>query len=283
MSVPPLLALHGFGHDIALVVTRADTRRARGGAAAPSPVKLAALELGLPVSHDMSDIVGSGVELGVVVAFGRIIPAGVLAAVPMINVHFSLLPRWRGAAPVERAILAGDEVTGVCLMDVAAELDTGDVYACEKMPIGADTTAAELRDELVARGTALLVAGLDAGLGEPVPQEGEATYAQKITVDDLRLDWSRAAVELHRVVRLGRAFTTFRGQRFKIHAAGVVEHPRGAEPGTLREGVIVCGQGALDPIEVQPAGSSRMSWEAYANGSRPRDGERFGDMVGDDG
>ena len=127
MAVPPLRALVAAGHDVALVITRADRRRGRGGATSPSPVKAAAVELGVPVSHDVDDVLTAGAELGVVVAFGRIIKPHVLAALPMVNVHFSLLPRWRGAAPVERALLAGDTETGVCIMDVEEGLDTGGV------------------------------------------------------------------------------------------------------------------------------------------------------------
>jgi methionyl-tRNA formyltransferase len=278
MSVPPLLALHEAGHDIALVETRADARRGRGGRIGPSPVKQAALDLGLRVSHDMADLVDAGSELGVVVAYGRIIPGAVLAALPMVNLHFSLLPRWRGAAPVERAILAGDDVTGVCVMDVEEGLDTGAVYAMAEVPIGSETTADELRRELVDLGTRLLVDRLAAGLGEPEPQHGDVTYAHKISPDERRLDWRRPAVELHRVVRVGNAFTTFRGERFKLHAADRTAAPGAAAPGELVGDVITAGDGqALRPVQVQQAGSPRMSWQSFANGARPADGERFGD------
>ncbi len=183
MAVPPLRALVAAGHDIALCVTRPDRRRGRGGAVTPSPVKEAALELGLPVSHSMEDVAGVGVELAVVVAYGRIIPATLLAQVPMVNLHFSLLPRWRGAAPVERAILAGDRETGVCLMKLEEGLDTGPVYARRVVPIGSDADLAALRAELVELGSALLVeslAGGLAGLPVPEPQEGEPTIASKV-------------------------------------------------------------------------------------------------------
>ena len=152
MAVPPLRALVEAGHDIALCVTRPDRRRGRGGATTPSPVKAAATELGLAVTHDMDDLTTAGVELAVVVAYGRIIPARLLAQVPMVNLHFSLLPRWRGAAPVERAILAGDRETGVCLMKVEEGLDTGPVYAVRTVPLDDDITLAALRRELVDRG-----------------------------------------------------------------------------------------------------------------------------------
>ena len=155
-AVAPLRALHDDGFDIALVVTRADARRGRGSGLSPSPVKAAALELGLPVSHRVDDVLEVGADLGVVVAFGRIIKPHVLDVVPMVNIHFSLLPRWRGAAPVERALLAGDTRTGVCLMDVDEGLDTGGVRAETEFTIGSDETADELRGRLVEAGTSLL-------------------------------------------------------------------------------------------------------------------------------
>src|ERR1700689_4580310 len=160
MAVPPLRELVAAGHDIALCVTRPDRRRGRGGAVTPSPVKEAALELGIPVSHSMDDVAASGVELAIVVAYGRIIPAALLDRVPMVNLHFSLLPRWRGAAPVEWAILAGDAETGVCLMKVEAGLDTGPVYARRTVPIRKDFDLAGLRQELVEVGSGLLVESL---------------------------------------------------------------------------------------------------------------------------
>ncbi len=256
MAVPPLEALVGAGHDIALVVTRVDKRRGRGSSTSPSPVKAAAERLGLPVSHQVDDVLGAGAELGVVVAFGQIIKPHVLAELPMVNLHFSLLPRWRGAAPVERAILAGDEVTGVDVMAVEEGLDTGGVYAEVEVPIGPTTTADELRHELVDVGTRLLVDTLEAGLGEPTEQVGVPTYAAKIDPSELRIDWSRPADEIDRLIRLGGAWTTFRGERFKIHAADVVD-------------------GEIVPTVVQPAGKPRMDAQAWRNGARPGEGEWF--------
>ena len=144
VAVPPLRALVADGHDVRLVVTRADKRRGRGSALVASPVKAAAQDLGLPVTDQVDDVIDAGAELGVVVAFGRLIKPHVLAVLPMVNVHFSLLPRWRGAAPLERAILAGDAETGVCLMELEEGLDTGPVYACTRMAVGPEETAAEL-------------------------------------------------------------------------------------------------------------------------------------------
>ncbi len=145
-AVPPLRTLVAAGHDVALVVTRPDKRRGRGGANVPSPVKAAAVELGLTVTDDLGEATGVGAELGVVVAYGRIIPVAVLDQLAMVNLHFSLLPRWRGAAPVERALLEGDAETGVCLMAVEAGLDTGAVYAVEATEIDPEESVDELRD-----------------------------------------------------------------------------------------------------------------------------------------
>src|SRR4051812_473977 len=138
MAVPPLRALHAAGHELALVVSRPDKRRGRGGLLVPSPVKAAALDLGVPVTDRPDDATEVGADLGVVVAYGRIIKRPVLERLAMINLHFSSLPRWRGAAPVERALLAGDPTTGVCVMAVEEGLDTGGVYARSELAIGPD-------------------------------------------------------------------------------------------------------------------------------------------------
>ena len=265
MAVPPLRALVDAGHEVALVVTREDKRRGRGGTLSPSPVKAAALELGLPVSHDVDDVLGMGIELGVVVAFGQLIRPHVLAEVPMVNLHFSLLPRWRGAAPVERALLAGDAETGVCLMQLEEGLDTGPVFSTRHVPIGARTTAAELRDELVAVGTRQLVDALAAPLGEPVPQHGDPVYAAKIRPDELRIDWSRPVAEIDRLVRLGGAWTTFRGKRVKVHVAELGEPSPGtplATPGLVLH-------------TVQPEGKGPMAFVDFVRGARPQPDEHF--------
>jgi methionyl-tRNA formyltransferase len=259
VAVPPLDALVAAGHDVALVVTRGDARRGRGSTRSPSPVKEAAQRHGIAVSDRVDDVLAADVELGVVVAFGQIIRPHVLAAVAMVNLHFSLLPRWRGAAPVERALLAGDEVTGVCVMDVEAGLDTGGVHARVDVPIGPTTTAAQLRARLVDEGTALLVATLARGargLSSPAPQIGAPTYAAKLDPAELRLDWRRPAAQLDRVVRVGGAWTTFRGSRVKVLEACVDD-------------------GVLRPLVVQPEGRAPMSFESWRNGARPARDEWF--------
>jgi methionyl-tRNA formyltransferase len=261
MAVPPLRALVAAGHEVVLVVTRVDKRRGRGSGVSPSPVKAAALELGLPVSHDVDDAIVAaqeqGAELGVVVAFGQIIKPHVLDVLPMVNLHFSLLPRWRGAAPVERALLAGDEVTGVCVMALEEGLDTGGVYARREVPIGPETTATELREQLVDVGTQLLVDTLAEPLGDPEPQVGEVTYAAKLTSADFEIDWSFPAQEIHRLIRVGGAWTTFRGKRLKVNAARFVD-------------------GVVRPEMVQPEGKAPMSFDAWRNGARPAADELFG-------
>ena len=272
-----LRAVAAAGHDVAVVVTRADKRRGRNQAPSPSPVKQVASELGLPVTQRIEDVIDAGVELGVVVAFGRIIKDDVLARVPMVNAHFSLLPRWRGAAPVERAILAGDAETGVCLMAIDSGLDTGAVYSCERVAIGDEETADELRARLSELGAEMIVKALENGLGAPVPQEGEATYAEKIEPEDLHLSWERSASALHRVVRVGRAWTSWRGKRLLVLRAEVV---RGADPGSrpgeLRGDVVATADGGLRLLRVQPEGRAPIDAWDWIRGARPLPGEIMG-------
>jgi methionyl-tRNA formyltransferase len=276
MAVGPVRALHDAGFEIALVVTGADKRRGRRSEPTPTPVKAAALELGLPVSHDLAAVPGAGADLGVVVAFGKILRRPLLEVLPMVNLHFSLLPRWRGAAPVERAILAGDDRTGVCVMAVEVGLDTGGVYASEEVPIDERVTADELARSLTIIGSRLLVETLRSGLGAPEPQVGETTYASKITVDDLRLDWSRPAAELDRIVRVGGAWTTFRGRRLKVHEAVPVDSHGAGRPGSLLGDTVATGSGWLRLISVQPEGKARTAFAAWANGAHLADDEILG-------
>jgi methionyl-tRNA formyltransferase len=268
MAVPPLQALVAAGFDVGLVVTRADKRRGRGPRLMPSPLKSAALELGLPVSHDIDDVLGVGADLGVVVAFGQLIRPHVLDALPMINLHFSLLPRWRGAAPIERALLAGDTETGVSLMRLDEGLDTGPVYRRATVSIEPSTTAAGLRNELVEVGTRLLIDELRAGLGTPLPQVGEPTYAAKIRAEELQIDWTRSPAEVDRLVRLGGAWTTLHGKRLKIGAAELVDGD-----GPPSDELVGDRVGGLRLLVVQPEGKPPMSFDAYALGARLREME----------
>lgn len=265
VALPTLEALVGSRHEVVVAVSRADSPKGRRGVLTPTPVAARAAELGIPVvKADRLDEAATAAicefepDLGVIVAYGGMVREPLLSTPRLgwINLHFSLLPRWRGAAPVERAILAGDTVTGVCVMAVDEQLDTGDVYARAEVPIDPETTADELRAELVEVGTRLLVDTLGSGLPEPTPQVGEPTYAHKIDPAELRIDWSRPAEEIHRLIRIGGAWTTFRGSRIKIHRARLTD-------------------GELVPTEVQPEGRPRMSYEAWRNGARPAPDERF--------
>ena len=283
-AVAPLEALHAAGFEIALVVTSPDKRRGRRSEPSPTPVKLAALALVLAVSHDVDDIPAAGADLGVVVAFGQILRRPLLEVLPMVNIHFSLLPRWRGAAPVERALLAGDERTGVCVMAVDVGLDTGGVYAREEIAIRRTSTAAELRAQLTELGARLLVATLQRGLGEPAPQVGVSTYAEKLTTEDLRLRWDRPVEELDRVVRVGGAWTTFRGARLKVHQVRTLDVDPTLDhvplaPGALDGDRVGTGTGLLQLLVVQPEGKGRLDAAAWANGARPAPGERLGAEV----
>jgi methionyl-tRNA formyltransferase len=281
-AVPPLRALVAAGHDVAFVVTQPDRRRSRGPGHDPSPVKAAATELGLAVRTParareiVDELRGSGAQLGVVVAFGQLLPSSVLESLPhgFVNMHFSLLPRWRGAAPVERAILAGDEETGVCLMRIDAGLDTGPVYACASVPISPRDTAGALHDRLVATGTELLLDHLPALPGAaPVPQQGEATYAGKLTVDEFRLDPARPAVYLERLVRAGNprpgAWFTVRGRRVKVWQASVREADDGLDPAVISaDAAIATVDGMLALEIVQPEAKRAMTGRAWRAGLR---------------
>ncbi len=274
VAVPPLRALHAAGFEIPLVVTRADKRRGRGSTLHPSPVKAAAVELGIPVTTDVDAVLDVDADLGVVVAFGRIIKPHVLEHLAMVNLHFSLLPRWRGAAPVERALLEGDAETGVCVMQVAEGLDTGDIYREVSVPIGDDATLESLRGHLVDVGTDALVDALRTGLGPGKPQRGEPSYAEKIQRDEYRLDLTQPAHRLDRLIRLGGAWATFRDKRVKVWSAASSERSDLA-PGEFDGPLVGTASTALDLIEVQPEGKPRMAAAAWLNGAQPGVDERL--------
>jgi len=274
VAVEPLRALVRAGFEIPIVISGPDKRRGRGGELSPSPVKAAAQELGLRVSDQLDDVLGVEIDLAVVVAFGRIIPAEILEVVPMINIHFSLLPKWRGAAPVERALLAGDSETGVCIMDIGIELDTGDIYAQTVTRIAVDDTLSSLRGRLVAMGSDLLVETLTTGLAAPMPQTGEVSYAKKISPAELEIDWTLPATTIDRLVRLGGAWTLFRGTRLKIHEVAISSSA--GVPGCIDGLVVSCGEGGLELIVVQPEGKARQEATAWRNGARPTSDDRLG-------
>jgi methionyl-tRNA formyltransferase len=290
-AVPALRAIVAAGQEVALVVTQPDRRRGRGAEATPSPVKAAATELGLPVrtpdrAREITDEVRAlDADLGVVVAFGQLLPVPLLDATRhgFVNVHFSLLPRWRGAAPVERAMLAGDPETGVCVMQLEEGLDTGPVYAHAATPISPEETAGELRARLVDLGTGLLVRTLpDIPTARPEPQTGETTHAAKLTVEEFRIDPSAPADALARLVRAGNprpgAWTLVDGRRLKVwraHArpADAPQHPADHGIGTIdRDGGLATGDGVLQLEEVQPEGKAAMPVAAWLAGWRSPDG-----------
>jgi methionyl-tRNA formyltransferase len=278
VAVPSLRALVDAGHEIVIVITRPDRRRGRGGVLSPSPVKAEALALGLRVAHHVSDLEGLELERGVVVAYGAMIPAAVLERIPMLNVHFSLLPRWRGAAPVERAILAGDEETGVGVMSLEATLDTGPVHLERRVAVG-NKTSSELMSELADVGAAALVEvlGSPALLEHPVPQEGPATYAEKLTKETFRLDPAMSQCDVLATVRLGRAFTFIGARRIRVlsaHAVAPIDKPAGSLALVDGSVCLVASDGAIALDEVQPEGSRPMAASAWWGGARISEGDQ---------
>ena len=243
------------------------------------------MALGLEVTYDLADAVGVEADLGVVIAYGEYIPDEVLEPRRTVNLHFSALPRWRGAAPVERAIMAGDAEAGVCLMDVAPEIDTGAVYRTASTRIDSHETAEELRTRLCELGIGLLLDALVEGFGEPVPQAGAITWADKIDPGELRIDWTVPAEHVLGLVRVGGAWTTCRGRRLKVLEARLVA---GAGqiglPGTIslrtrsdgRPAVeVATGAGALELVTVQSEGRVVTGARDWANGARIAGGEQF--------
>lgn len=269
-----LSGLLAGGVDVAHVITRADKKRGRGSSLTPSPVKQIAAEHGIPVSHRVDDLLqlDSPVELGVVVAYGALVKEHALTRIPMVNLHFSLLPRWRGAAPIERCIMAGDTETGVCLMHVEVGLDTGGVLACERVAVDDVVTAEELRNDLARRGTRLLVDALANGLPPIVPQSGEPVYADKLTNDDRHVVWGESAEIVIRRVRIGGAWTELDGARVRIGSLRATDmsssHPAGE--GRIEGGRVVVATCDRDVeiVSLQPEGRKMMPAIDWANGRR---------------
>ncbi len=296
-SCPSLAALlHGPDHVVG-VVCQPDRPRGRGLAVAPPPVKALALEHGLPVLQPakvrtpefLDALRALAPELVVVAAYGRILPRAVLDLPPhgCINVHASILPRHRGAAPIQHAILAGDVESGVTIMAMAEEMDAGDVLLVRTTPIAADDTGGTLGDRLAHLGAdALLdaIAGLKDGTVRPVPQPGDGiTFAPRIEREHTRLDWTQPAVALERGVRAfapePAAFTTLAGATLKVFASAV--RPGAGAPGTVLESgthglVVATGDQTLSLLEVQPEGKRRMPIAAFLAGRRVPPGSCLG-------
>ena len=278
-------ALAREGFEIPLVVTNPDRPKGRGRHLHPSPVKEAAQTLELPISHDLADLeaIADKADIAVVVAYGQIIPEHLLNKLPFVNLHFSLLPKWRGAAPLERAILNGDTRTGICLMALEPTLDTGPIYRQTECEIEPNETLEELRQRLAASAADLLVTALKQGLENPTPQQGEPSWAKKITTQDRHLDWQLPADHLNRIIRIGGAWTTFRSKRFLIWKAKPhTETSLSLNPGELLweavSGRLLTGAGdgtVLEILEVQPEGKSQMPAKAWINGANLSPGEQL--------
>ncbi len=281
IAVPPLRALVAAGFDVELVVTGVDKRRGRGSQTTANPVKTAAVELGIPVSHDINDVLqlDSDGLLGVVVAFGNIISQKILQHAPMINIHYSALPRWRGAAPVERAILSGDATTAVCIIQVAEQLDAGDVLASSPCVIQEDDSVETLRNRLGQLALPLLIDICSNGVRDQISQTGEVVVARKISAQDLAIHWSSDAEQILRQIRVGNAFTFFDGKRFKIHEAtqSSVSLPIGTI--AVRDGNVLVGsqKGSVQLTTVQPEGKPRVLAKDWARGARLSDTSVFSD------
>jgi methionyl-tRNA formyltransferase len=281
-------------HDVALVLTRPDRPAGRGLKSRRSAVKELALERRLallqPVRLDdpatLAAVAAARPEALVVVAYGLLLPAALLALPPRgcLNVHASLLPRWRGAAPIQRALLAGDRTTGVTIMRMDAGLDTGPILLQEEAVIAPDDTAGSLQDRLAVLGARLLVRAL-AAAAAPVPQDAKsATYAARIARGEAEIDWRDAAEKIERQVRAfdpaPGAQTRYEGVVLKIWRARI-EHGVRATPGSVCAAgpggiVVACGQGALRLTELQRAGGKRLEAGAFLSGFRLAGGARFG-------
>lgn len=288
-AVPTLDALVRSGHAVAAAIMQPDRPQGRGHHLVEGAVKRYAREHGLPTlqperlkTPDFLEALASlRADLGVVAAYGKLLPEAVLKAPPLglLNVHASLLPKYRGAAPVHRAVMAGESETGVTIMRVVAALDAGPMLARVHRPIGPDETSDAVEHDLAILGAALLVDTIErlaAGLVEEIPQdERGSTYAARLTRADSPIDWTRPAAAIHNQVRglhpWPLASTTLRGRRLIIRRTSPVSLPHAAAPGTLVEAsgerlVVATGGGALQVHELQPEGKRAMTARAFLAG-----------------
>ena len=286
-------------HDVVAVVTQPDRPKGRSGTPVPSPVKDKALGAGLPVLQPSSprddgfaeELARFAPDVCAVVAYGHILPTDVLAvpARGFVNVHFSLLPKYRGAAPVQRAVMAGESETGVTTFLLEPTLDTGPILSVAREPIAPDDTSATLMERLAAVGARLLVDTLDAmeaGDLRPQPQDAAlASPAPKIKPEEGLLDWTRPAEDIANLIRglnpAPGAYTTFRGKRLKIWRASPAESPEKGQPGgVLPAGkdafIVATGDGALALLEVQLEGGKRLAAAEFVRGHAPKKGEILG-------
>jgi methionyl-tRNA formyltransferase len=296
-AVPTLSEIVGQGHEVVAVYTREPAAAGRGMELKPSPVHKMAERFGLPVftpktlrTDDAADIFRSHeADVAVVVAYGMLLPKPILDAPELgcLNLHASLLPRWRGAAPIQRAIMAGDAETGVAVMKMEEGLDTGPVAMVERVAITPEMNAGELHDKLMGLGADLMVRALAAlsrgGLNfTPQPEQG-VTYAHKLKNDDSRIDWAKPAQAVHDHIRglspfPGAFFTADFGkgeERVKVLRARIDEGS--GAPGTLLNpgGIVACGEGALRLLQVQRAGKAPMNADDFLRGVRIEAGMPF--------
>ena len=288
-----LAAIIAAGHEVALVLTQPDRPAGRGMALQPSAVKKVALEHGIKVFQPLTlkdgeaqaKISAVGAEVMVVAAYGLILPQAVLdmPRFGCLNIYGSLLPRWRGAAPIQRALLAGDTETGVCIMQMEAGLDTGPVLLRGAFPIEASDTTASLHDRLAELGARLCVEALGKLPlpAEPQPSEG-VTYAHKIEKAEALIDWSKSAAELDRHIRAFNPFpgaqASFGGQTVKLWLATPVagNGPAGSVLAVDKKQVVIaCGEGALAVSELQKAGGKRLPVQQFLAGHPLKVGDRF--------
>jgi methionyl-tRNA formyltransferase len=284
-AVPTLVEIHGAGHEVAAVYTRAPQPAGRGLAPRPSPIAREAERFGLPIftpktlkeKDAVEAMRAHGADAAIVVAYGLILPKPILEIFPLgcFNLHASLLPRWRGAAPIHRAIMAGDTETGVMVMKMDEGLDTGDIAMAERVPIGADATTGELHDELARRGADLLLralAALEKGQLQLTPQTPVgATYANKIDKSETRVDWTKPWHEVHNHCR---GLSPFPGAWCELPGAGRVKILRTTkgigvgQPGRVLDDklTIACGTGAVQLLELQRAGKHPMAADEFLRG-----------------
>jgi methionyl-tRNA formyltransferase len=290
-AVPALLALNQAGHDIAAVYCQPARPAGRGQAVRRCPVHVTADQLGLQVRtpprlrNDLqaqADFAALDLDAAVVAAYGLILPQAMLDAPRLgcLNIHASLLPRWRGAAPIQAAILAGDSETGITIMQMEAGLDTGPMLLRQAVPITQTTTTARLHDALAASGAKLILDAL-ATPPVPVPQsDADATYAAKLTREDGRIDWSRPAAYIDRQIRAfdpwPGTFTTIAGTPLKILAA--IQADATGTPGTVLDATltIACGTHAIRPAKLQLPGRSALDTDAFLRGHPIPPGTQFG-------
>ena len=290
-SVPVLDALVEAGHEIAAVYCQPPRPAGRGKKDRPTPVHARAAALGLEVRHPVSlkgakeqaEFAALNADIAVVVAYGLILPQAILDAPEhgCLNIHASLLPRWRGAAPIHRAIMAGDAETGICIMQMEAGLDTGPVLLREATAIGAEETTAQLHDRLSKMGSGLIVEALNRLpelTPEMQPEEG-VTYAEKIDKAEAQIDWSRPAAEVDRKIRglspFPGAWCEIEGQRVKLLASCLAEG-QGAPGEVLDDALTVaCGAGAVQLLRLQRAGKSAQDPDVFLRGFPVQKGSRL--------